>query len=142
MPATVELDDETDVDDVLSASVELDDETDVDDIEKIRTVRDVVIDGELTEDLTVGKAKVEELIERYQTLVSEELITSTRLNMEGAKSKEDLREIYKELQDAGKAVEKAEQKERTQELHADINSSDKVDSEPDDHADEIEAELF
>ena len=130
------------------------DETEIETID-MRTVNEVVIDG-LLEDLTTGREKMLELIERYEPLVSPDIIEVAKLNMEAATTLEELRASYADLQAEGKRIDKEEQKEREVEVKARINAGDggmlvsAVTSvgeqvleatQPDDHADEIEAEL-
>jgi hypothetical protein len=110
-----------------------------------RKVKEVKADNLMGGDMRKGKEEIEKLIETYEPLVSPDVIDMARLNMEGAKTVGELRAAYVDLSDAGKAIEKGEQKERTKnyidKVNAGVVGEGNPLGEPDDHADEIEAEL-
>jgi hypothetical protein len=102
-----------------------------------RKVKEVKVDNLMEGDMRKGREEIEKLIETYEPLVAPDVIDMARLSIEGAKTVEELRTAYVDLNDAGKVIEKEEQKERTKDYIDKVNTG----VSPDDHADEIEDEL-
>lgn len=90
------------------------DETEIETIPDARPIKDILVDSVVV-DMRKGRQKIDELIERYQTLLPPEGITAARLDMDAAKTVGDMRRIYSELKSAGDAMEGEETKERTRE---------------------------
>jgi hypothetical protein len=75
----------------------------------MQTVAEVQVDRALP-NLEKGREEIEKLIERYETLVMPAVIDSTRLDMEAAKSINDMRGVYRYFKTTCEAVEREQSK--------------------------------
>ena len=75
----------------------------------MQTVAEVQVDRALP-NLEKGREEIEKLIERYETLVMPAVIDSTRLDMEAAKSLNDMRDVYRYFKTTCEAVEREQSK--------------------------------
>jgi hypothetical protein len=79
-----------------------------------KTVREAVTERTVP-DLSEGRIKVGQLIERYEPVLSPAAIQSVLLDMDAAKTVEDMRGIYSHLKKMGEDYDRAATKEHTKE---------------------------
>ena len=87
------------------------DETEIETIpaQSIQTVAEVVTQRALP-NMDKARQEIEKLIEQYQTIVAREVIDSARLDMEAAKSINDMRAVYRELKSVCESVGREEER--------------------------------
>jgi len=98
-----------------------------------RTVKEATIDNHTGGDIEQCRRDVEALVERYEPLMMASTIQTVRLDMEAAKTYEDMRSILVDFTRAGAKIDRAEQKERQAETNAAVNKGNfGVEDTPDD----------
>ena len=92
------------------------DETELETIpaQAIQTVAEVVEQRALP-NIEKGREEIYKLIERYEPIVAPEIITAAKLDMEKAKSINDMRAVYRDLKKQCEAVEREQTKIKTRE---------------------------
>lgn len=110
------------------------DETELETIDQ-RSVKEAVVDNHMQGSMETGREKINELLERYAAVLHDSVLDAARMDMEAAKTVEDLREVYLSLKRQGETVEKEEQKDREQ------RTLDALKHKPTELADEAEPVL-